>query len=197
MTTTNSANRTLKFDHSLIAKESFYIGEGDDKPYWYCCECGYRKSDVKPAENTVCGHILLLYSKEKLRSTIIEFFPFYENVETKEQIEKEIERYQWDFRASFQSLYKNLEPKWKTFLAQVKENYFIKSGEIEDFWKLTLDEILKDMLVLYHNGDNSFLKEEKKCRSMNFKLEQNHGNLIEVRYGEWLQLYDEITKNNK
>ena len=67
-----------------------------------------------------------------------------------------------------------------------------KAGEIQDYWNFTLDEILEDLLVLDHQGDKSFLKEEKKCCSTTFKFEQHHGQLLDVRYGEWLNIWYEI-----
>ena len=73
----NNATWNSNFGYAPIEKEEFYIGSGDSRPYWYqCCECRRKYGDTKPLQNTVCGQTLVLYSKEKLRFSITESFPF-------------------------------------------------------------------------------------------------------------------------
>lgn len=189
----NNATWNSNFGYAPIEKEEFYIGSGDSRPYWYqCCECRRKYGDTKPLQNTVCGQTLVLYSKEKLRFSITESFPFYDSSDIKKRIENEIIQHQWNFSEAFKTLQENLTQKWKSHLSQVEENFFAKAGEIQDYWNFTLDEILEDLLVLDHQGDKSFLKEEKKCCSTTFKFEQHHGQLLDVRYGEWLNIWYEI-----
>lgn len=191
---TEKASWTNNLGHSVVAKQEFYMGTGDDKPYWYCCECGCRKSEIEPVKNTICKAVLSRFSNEKFHSALTTAFSFYTNNAIKTQIEQEIQQHDWNFGAAFSTLRANLSPEWLDKLDEFEEYCWSESGRRQDYWRLTLDSILQDLLISAHNGDESFLNIEYECTSTTFKYEQHHGNCIGVQYGEWLDIWHELNK---
>lgn len=191
----NDIRWTNAFGHALISKQEFYIGHGDDQPYWYCLKCGMKKSEQKPEEGVVCNAIHRRFCHDKFLSACVAAFPLlFANNANRIQAEQEIEQHQWQFSSAFRTLRANLSPEWRDALDELEEEYFSESGTRQDFWHLSLDSILLNLLERAH-GESS-LQVEYECDSTSFHRKQNHGTCVDVQYGEWMQLWHDVANAN-
>lgn len=187
---TESVLWTSNLGHRLISKVELRIG-GDDKPYSYCQECGARfETQPEGSCSTECSR----FSQERFDAVCSKIFPFLDEPEVRSDLDT---KFQTDYQfmrgltAFTELLSEEQRSEWQARLDDVEEELMHEMGREQQYFSIDLDRFLK---LLLPNLETECM-EYWLCDSTKFTQNQREGSLIDVHYGDWLNIWNQPTSD--